>query len=401
MRRWRWTTLTPIWLAAALVTAACSPAAQPTTTTAPPAATTTTQATGTTDAPEEWQAGDPWDAGAPPEWEQVLAAAREEGSVVVGGFPFLAEPMAAAFERDTGITLDWLGGGGGEISARLEQETRAGNLTIDLILGGGGELETLYPEGLLVPLRDQLILPSVQDGPWWRDGVRQWYDDEETYLLETAGWVFGYVLVNADIIDPASIQTWDDLLTNPEFTGQIISHDPLAIGPGQGGTVGLAKGGLGIEYFVELFETQEVEFTEDNTQVVELVARGTHPIALFSLQSQIERFRAEGFNLEVVRPEPVPGYLTSGFSVIKGGIDPPHPNAAQVFLNWFASPNGQEVYQGVMLEASNRVDIDKSEIPWYVVPEEGRTYFEDSYADFRLNERPQLIAALTEALGGR
>lgn len=400
MRRRTWLNLGALLIGMALIVAACGDdTGEGTTTTEAEAEETTTVAEGDDCV---WEPGDAWDACPPSEWNEILEAAREEGSVVVGGFPFLEEPMKEAFEADTGVTLEWFGADGGEVSARLEQETRADNLTIDLILGGGTEVETLHPDGLLANIRDQLILPSVQDGSWWRDGHRQWYDDDEAYLLEGSGWVFDYLVVNADEVDPASITVWDDLL-EPEFAGQIVAYDPVAQGPGQGGAIGMVgdPAGPGLDYLVELFTTQDVQFSQDNTQVVELVARGTRPVGIFALQSQIENFLGEGFNLEIVIPEDWPGYLSSGFSVIKGGVNPPHPNAAQVYLNWYASPSGQQLYQNLMLETSNRTDVDKSEIPWYVVPQEGETYFEDSTEGFRTGERVVIRDSIIDALGGR
>lgn len=364
-------------------------------------AATTTAGDTTEQAAGTWAVGDAWDAGAPPEWEDILEAGREEGEVVVGGFPFLEESMEEGFERDTGIRLEYVGGDGGEISARFEQEARAGSPTIDLILGGGTELETLLPDDLLADLKGQMILPGVQDGDWWRNGGSHWYDDDARFLLEGSGWVFGYIVVNADIIDPASIQVWDDLL-RPEFTGQIVAYDPSVQGPGAGAATAMGSDeGPGLDYLEDLFIGQEVEFVQDNTQVVEAVARGTQPIGLFALQSQIESFKEEGFNLEVVLPEDFPGYLSSGFSVLKGAVDPPHPNAAQVFINWYASVPGQEIYQSVLLETSNRVDTDKSELPPYVVPQDGVEYFEDSFEEFRLTTRREVADAIIAMLGGR
>ena len=246
-------------------------------TTAGAGATTTAGDTGTTTAAAgEWQIGDAWDAGAPPEWADILAAGQEEGVVVVGGFPFLEEAMEEAFERDTGIRLEYVGGDGADISARFAQEAQSGNMTMDLILGGGGELETIYPEGLLASVKDQLILPGVQDGEQWRGGERGWYDNAGEFFFLGSGWVFGYVTVNADLVDPESITVWEDLL-RPEFTGQIIAYDPSAIGPGQGAASSMVgSGALSIEFMEDLLVGQEVELVQDNTQVVEALARETH-----------------------------------------------------------------------------------------------------------------------------
>lgn len=346
-----------------------------------------------------WEPGDAWDAGAPDEWAGIVAAGQEEGSVVVAGFPFLADAMGEAFQEDTGIQLEWLGGDGSDNSARLEQEARAGNVTIDILLGGGRELQTLLPDGLLEPVKPQMILPSVQDGPWWRDGARHWYDTDQQYLFQGAGWVFGYITVNADEIDPSSITVWDDLL-KPEFKGKIIAYDPSTNGPGQGAT-GFMGARRGSEYLQDLYIGQEVEFVQDNGQLIEAVARGTHPVGLYVIQSSIERFKAEGFNLDVVLPEDDPGYITSGFSVLKQAVGVPHPNAAQVFINWYASPRGQTVYQNVMSASSNRTDIDKSGIPDYVIPQEGVTYFDDNTEEFYTGDRQKYIEEVVELLGGR
>ncbi|MDX1747986.1 MAG: extracellular solute-binding protein, partial [Halobacteriales archaeon] len=335
----------------------------------------------------------------PDEWFEILAAGQEEGVVVVAGFPFLADAMAAQFEADTGIRLEWLGGDGSENSARLEQEARAGNVTIDILLGGGRELQTLLPDGLLQSVKDQMILPSVQDGPWWRDGHRHWYDSAGEFLFQGAGWVFGWVTVNADVIDPSDIRVWDDLL-KPEFANQIIAYDPTTNGPGQGAT-GFMGARRGPEYLEQLYIGQNVEFVRDNGALMEAVARGTKPIGLYGLQSFVERFKAEGFNLEVVLPEDDPGYITSGFSVLKQAVDVPHPNAAQVFINWYATQPAQQVYSEVLLATSNRLDVDNSHLPGYVIPQQGVDYFDDNTEEFYTVERQEYIDQVTELLGGR
>jgi len=411
MQHKRLTVLTTTVAVLALLTAACGGgSASESTTTAAPAATTTTMAapesttttvaeTSTTMAPE-WQSGDAWDAGAPAEWADILKAGQDEGVVVVGGFPYLEDSMKEAFLRDTGIQLEWVGGGGGEISSRFEQEARSGNMTLDIILGGGTELETLYPDGLLSNVADQMILPGTADGDWWRLGKKQWYDDAQAYFFEGAGWVFGYITVNADLVDPASITTLDDLL-RPEFKGKIIANDPTAQGAGQGAAAAMVGAGVSIDYLKQLFIDQQVDLTQDNGQVVEALARGTHSVALFALQSQIEKYKAQGFNLQVVTPSDYPGYVTSGFSVLKQAVAAPHPNAAQVFINWYASQPGQQTYQDVLLAASNRLDTDRSSLPAYVIPQDGVTYFEDSSETFRLTQRRAAVDELVALFGGR
>ena len=337
-----------------------------------------------------------WQDGAPAEWKRVLKAAQAEGQVTIGGFPHLGKKMSAAFERDTGIKLNWYGGRSSQISSRFVSEARAKNLTIDAILGGGRELK-LIPEGLMKPLKPQLILPGV--GPKnFRGGKIKWMDDEGQYFLQGAEWVFGWLLVNKDIIDPTSIKSWNDVL-DPKYRGKIISHDPRSPGPGQGATSWLYNR-FGIEFVKSFHLGQKVKFTRDNRQVVESVIRGTTPIAFGSLQSFIERFRRKGIsNLAVVLPADAPGYLTGGFSVLKQAKGVPHPNAATVFINWYMSRPGQEVYQSVMLATSRRIDVETG-LPDYVVPRPGIKYFE-AYSEKIYNSRKTVVNAITEALGNR
>jgi ABC-type Fe3+ transport system substrate-binding protein len=156
-----------------------------------------------------------------------------------------------------------------------------------------------------------------------------------------------------------------------------------------------------MDYIKAFFLGQEAKLTTDNRQVVDEVVRGVKPIAFASIQFHIEAFRKAGINnLEVILPEDYPGYLTSGFSVLKQAKGAPHPNAATVFINWYMSRPGQEVYQSVMLETARRNDVDKSKLPSYLVPREGVKYFED-YNEETYNTRNAAVKLITEALGSR
>jgi ABC-type Fe3+ transport system substrate-binding protein len=338
-----------------------------------------------------------WQDGAPPEWQRILAAARGEGRVTVAGFPGLAKAMSAAFKNDTGIQLDFFGGSSSEQSTRFEAEARAKNMTIDILLGGAREL-ALKQEGMLNPIKSQFLLPGLA-AENFRGGRHKWMDNEQQYLLHGSEWVFGWALVNKDVIDPGEIKTWQDLL-KPKFRGKIIAHDPRSPGPGQGATNFIYKA-HGMDYIKAFFLGQEAKLTTDNRQVVDEVVRGVKPIAFASIQFHIEAFRKAGINnLEVILPEDYPGYLTSGFSVLKQAKGAPHPNAATVFINWYMSRPGQEVYQSVMLETARRNDVDKSKLPSYLVPREGVKYFED-YNEETYNTRNAAVKLITEALGSR
>ncbi|MEV4840989.1 extracellular solute-binding protein [Nonomuraea sp. NPDC049486] len=354
---------------------------------------------GSADTPEASAAATDWQKDGGPEWEALLEKARAEGEVTLAGSPALEGPLSKAFEADTGIKVNYVGGPGSANSARFDTEARAGSPSIDVIIGKGTQLRSLYKEELLEPLKPQMILPSTQDGPAWRGGKKLWFDPEEKYIFQGSAYVFGFVTVNADIVDPAEIKTWDDLL-DPKYQGKIAAYDPtVSPSPGQGVAVAMMKG-HGEDLVKKIWVDTKPTFYRDPQQLAQAVARGTQPIGLALTQSSLEQFRKEGINLQVIAPEPWPGYVTTGFGAINQAKKSPHPAAAQVFINWFASPAGQQVYQDTMLEASTRADLDVSSLPEYVVPKEGVEYFTDMDSEFYLNEQLKVTEKIVSLIGG-
>jgi ABC-type Fe3+ transport system substrate-binding protein len=335
-----------------------------------------------------------WQAGAPPEWDRVVAAARSEGQVTVAAFPLLSEKMSAAFKRDTGIQLNFLGGNTAEQSARLDAEARAKNVTIDVLISGGREL-LMMRDNLLEPILPQLILPGVQPNNF-HDGKHKFVDNAGQYLLQGASYVFGWVTVNTDIVKPGQIKIWQDLL-DPKYRGKIAAYDVRFPGPGQGAATWLYRL-KGPQFFKDLYLGQQVKFSTENRSLMEGVVRGTAPILLGGIQIEVERFRANFENIGVVLPEDGPGYLTGGFSVIKQAKGVSHPNAAKVFNNWYMSKPGQEVYESIMLEVSRRIDVNTGP-PSYLVP--GKFQYADDYNEDSYFSRNALVKSVNDALGQR
>jgi ABC-type Fe3+ transport system substrate-binding protein len=110
------------------------------------------------------------------------------------------------------------------------------------------------------------------------------------------------------------------------------------------------------------------------------VARGEYPIGIALVQFAIEIYRKQGLPITRVYPKDGPGSLTGGFSVVMLIKDAPHPNAAQLFANWFASKEAQTIYEAQMMETSLRTDIAGTNLPDYVKPQPGVAYPIDDYS---------------------
>ena len=345
-------------------------------------------------------AAEDWQAGAGADWKKVLAAAKQEGKVVVAGAAALSKAISADFQRDTGIEVVYVAGSPGDLATRFEREAKSRNVTVDIAIGGGTELFTLYMPGYLDPIKPRLMLPGVTNPANWIDGQIKWFDNKQAYMMKIANWVQGWALLNSEKVNVASIQSWKDLL-KPEYKGKIAAYDPRLGGPGQG-MAGTLVNQFGMEFVKQLYLGQEVTYTRDGRQLVEWAVRGTYPIVLGAVQVDVERFRRAGMKQLVV---PLladgPGALTGGFGVVKLPLGHPNPNAATVFLNWIASRPGHIAYASSMLETSTRVDSQMELVPEYVKPKPSVKYF-DSYAeDWYKNERPKIAKALLDALGGR
>jgi iron(III) transport system substrate-binding protein len=339
-----------------------------------------------------------WQAGAGADWQKLLDAARKEGTVVVAGRSPLAVPMSNAFKHDTGISMNFLGGEGREQMTRLAREMRAGKVTIDVIFDG----QSMVPfvnDGYMKPVKPQLILPNVTDAKNWKDGHLKWVDKEDAYLFEGAEYVHGWPLFNSDLVKVDEIKSWKDLL-KPEYTGKIASFDPRVGGPGQAAASYLADL-FGIDFVRHLYVDQKVALSNNSRQLVEWVERGNYPIALATLVTEIERFQKAGVkNLVVGQMTDGAGALLGGSAVVAEPKLAPNPNAAAVFLNWYASQRGQELYSDVWKIPSRRTDVHVTGIPPYVVPKPGVTYIDQYTETWYVNRYlGNYQKALVKALG--
>lgn len=374
--------------AALLVVTACqsaAPAAQPTSGSRPGSAATSaaTSASATSE-----------------QWEQLLAAGRKEGKVVVGGGPFagLRDAFSEQFTKDTGIQIEFLGLSAGELVSRVDRETAAGKPSMDVVLGGGGAVLTSLPKGLLDPVRPILAQPEVIDSQAWKkpNGIK-WLDKDGQYLPQGTEQVTIDLPINTQLVPLGSIKSWKNLL-DPKWKGKIIADAPRRSGAGQAtGRYLLAK--FGDKFFTDLYKGQAVVLARDFRQVAEDVASGKYPIGLATAVASMEEFRKAGLPLAREFPADAPGSVTGGSSVPWRLKNAANPNAGAVFINWLLSRNGQQVITKVLGEPSLRKDVPTTDLPDYIVPKAGVPY-EDQYgADFLANQAPSLNQTIIELLG--
>jgi iron(III) transport system substrate-binding protein len=363
----------------ALSTVACAPAARP----------EAAPATAAAPAPAQAAAREPWQD----EWDRVLAAARQEGTVVVAGPPGPRYRDAAmAFEKAyPGIALEFVGGFGRDHIPRILGERRNGVFAWDVYVGGSSNGYDLMPAGALQPLRPALILPAVLDDSKWFGGFADGYHDKaRQYVFGFVGQLSMHVYVNRDVVPTAELGHIDQLV-EPPWRGRIVWQDPRVTGAGAttAGQLLLVKG----EDFYRRLLAQDVVAITDARQQAEFLVRGRYPIGIGVSSDRIAEMQAEGLGkgVEALEPKtPAGSRISSAFGALMYMDQPPHPHAAQVFINWLLSQEGQTLWVKASDGNSRRLDVEGPADTALYPGVERRTVNDEEY--FEYEERARQIA---------
>ncbi len=313
-------------------------------------------------------------------WEQTLAAAKKEGSVVVVGSPdpVMRSDIIPKFTARYGIPVEFLAGRSSEIAQRLRTERGAGIYSVDVFLSGPDTTATVYyPEKMLDPLKPLLVLPEVTDGGKWKKGKPWFVDPEERYVLRPFSSVASLLFINTDFVKPNEIRAAKDLL-NPKWRGKISTEDITTTGAGANLAARFYQV-LGADFVKKLYIDQKTVGTRERRQFTDWLARGTQPICLNCREDDVRPLEKEGFKLQEIfeLSDVAPGINGSPW-MLSVANRAPHPNAAKVFANWIASKEGLEIYARGYGSATLRTDIDDSYLHPGNIPKANVKYFDDT-----------------------
>ncbi len=337
-------------------------------------------------------------------WDELLAAAKREGKVVVSGPPSqkLRQALPAAFKERFGVTLEYLGGRSGEIATRLRAERRAGIYTVDLMLAGIQTMATiLYREEMLDPLRSALFLPEATDPSKWKKGSLWFSDPEEQYVLRLCNTVTTTLEINTHEVKPDDLRSMRDLL-DPKWKGKISLQDPTLPGSGSNQAAQLYIQ-FGEEFVGRLYIDQKPAISRDTRQLTDWLVRGTYPISFGAVDGDVEQLRSEGWPVaSLYGLSDWPGTTTAGFGQIALLNHAPHPNAAKLFANWIAAKEGSETLARALNVVPARNDIDeRSFLPPQMIPRPGVSYFDTFDWQFTVTTKEEVRLRMKELLRAR
>ena len=112
------------------------------------------------------------------EWEKTLAAAKKEGTVVVGipASSELRSAISTKFKEKFGIAIELMSARGPENVTRIITEFNAGVRYFDILVAGGATPLSMVSAGAADDFQSYMILPEVKDPKnWW--GGHIWEDN--------------------------------------------------------------------------------------------------------------------------------------------------------------------------------------------------------------------------------
>lgn len=314
------------------------------------------------------------------EWQEVIAAAKKEGKVVVAGSPdpVMRNDVIPRFTSRYGITVEFVAGRSSQIAARVETERAAGIYSIDLYLAGQDtSANTLYKDKMIDRLRPLLVMPEVIDGSRWKTGKVWFVDPEEQFIVRAFSSVATMLFINTEYVKREEMRHIKDLL-NPKWRGKISTEDPTTVGAGSNKAT-LFYAQLGGEFVKSLYVDQKAVRTRERRQMADWLARGTQPICLNCREDDIRQLVKDGFKLlEIFEMNGVPPTINGSPWMLSLADKAPHPKAAQLFANWILSKEGLETYSRGYGAAALRNDIDESSLNPGNLPKKGVKYFDDS-----------------------
>jgi iron(III) transport system substrate-binding protein len=268
------------------------------------------------------------------------------------------------------------------------------------VLTGSSSMATIfYPEKMLEPLKQQLVVPEVVDGSKWIKGAPWFQDPEQQYALRLSNTIMPSFFINTDIVKPNDLHLARNLL-DAKWQGKISTEDPAAPGSGVNSAARffLAFGPDGVK---TLYVDHKPVINRDARQLTDYLLRGTYPIALNVDKDQLDKMKNEGLPVKAIYELPdFPAGIGAGQSLLGMLSHAPHPNAAKLFVNWIASKEGLEIYSRARSEAPTRTDINAaSYLPDEMIPKVDGKYFDTYDWEFTLKTREMVRQHMKQLLG--
>lgn len=282
------------------------------------------------------------------------------------------------FEKETGIKVELISAGTGELIKRLESEKD--NPYADILFGGSKAQVLNYPD---------LFEPYVSaNDEYMLDGHKNVGGFLTPYVADGS-----VLLVNMDLAGDIEINGYKDLL-NPALKGKIIGADPLSSSSAFAHLTNmlLAMGGYeseeAWEYVEQLIINMEGKVASGSGAVHKAVADGEYVVGI-TYEDPAASYVMDGANVKVVYMEEGTVFLDAGVEIIKGAKNLEN---AKKFVDFVTS---KEVQDALGQELTNRPLRKDATLGDHMKPmEEINIIFEDE--EYVKNNRDKILEKYQE-----
>ena len=299
------------------------------------------------------------------EWDALIAAAKEEGKLVVagGGGVEPMEPIYEIFTKKFGVQVVLGRGSSSEHAERILAEQSGGRFEVDVAHSGANSANRRYiPNGMAQPLEPFFFHPEVVDKSLWFGGRYWWTDAEQQYHFVMTSDVSSAagisVWFNTNLVSLEDVLAWDShySLFSDENKGKIVALSHL-VGGATGGDLKTFLDPLqGPEWFERLYLDMDVFFTSDFQIIINGLSLGRfhYGTEIGTASRDLRSIRSLGGPVEeyenLFELGKVPGVPTTRTLDATGGAagmlllmrNVPHPNATKLYVNWILSREGQQ-----------------------------------------------------------
>src|SRR5437016_13408869 len=280
--------------------------------------------------------------------QRVLQGAKKERQVLVYTSLNLKDsvPMAEAFEKKYGVTLQLWRSSSEKVLQRALTEARAGHFAVDAFELNGPELEAMYRERLL----EEFFSPQFKNLP------PAAFPKHRHYAADRFN--FFTIAYNTNLVKLNEVpNSYEDLL-HPRWVGRI------GIEAGDtdwfGSIVKWMGEDKGLAFFRKLSQMKP-QIRTGHTLMAELVASGEIPLAATIYNHNAERLLVNGAPIKWKALKPTFG-RPNAVAVAKRS---PRPHAALLFVDFMLSPEGQTLIRQLnRVPAGTAVDTNLNKFPY-------------------------------------
>lgn len=262
-------------------------------------------------------------------------------------------PLVSEFENQTGVKVEVVAAGTGELLKRVESEQ--GNPLGDIFWGGS--LSTMQPQMALFEDYKSINEEFVQEGMENVEGPLTRFTD-----------IPSVIMVNTDLIGDIEINGYEDLL-NPELKGKIACCDPAKSSSSYEHLINMlyamGKGNPdeGWDYVDRFCQNLDGKLLSGSSAVYKGVADGEYVVGL-TFEEGAAKYVADGAPVSIVYMEEGVISKPDGVYIINSAKNMEN---AKAFIDFITSKEAQTIIVEQLNRRSVRTDVAA---PAYLIPKE-------------------------------